>query len=176
MKVLILNGSHRKNGNCDLFCKTIYEFIMQRHSVIAYNVADQFIRRCNGCLVCEENEACPLVDDYSMHIRQSFIDSDIILFATPTYFNMPSSAMVNLIDRTNDLCDYFAENSKKVITFISGQTDDESLNDTYRCLKTYYDIMGFSEILPPILHVARFQTPVDSDVIGSIENALGQRN
>lgn len=157
MNILIFNGSHRKNGNCSNFSEIANNILSQKHVVNVCHLIDCNIKPCNGCLNCEEGMHCPLIDDYSNRIVDSIKEAELLIFATPTYFNMPSAAMVNLIDRTNNLCEYFAETPKKVFTYVSGQTDEDSMTNAYNCLKTYFDIMAMEEIAPPIFHVARFK-------------------
>lgn len=157
MNILVLNGSHRKNGNCSNFCKEAKEILSIKHSVVIRNLIEMDIKNCEGCLNCEEGIACHLCDEFSNQLLLDIQKADIIIFATPTYFNMPSAAMVNFIDRTNNLCEYFAESHKKVLTYLSGQTDEESIGAAYTCLHNYFEIMEMDEIAPPIFHVARFK-------------------
>lgn len=165
MNVLILNGSHRQNGNCKNFCETASIMLSKKHNVSIYNLIEANIQPCNGCLGCEDGLECPLHDDYSNSIMESIKKAELIVYATPTYFNMPSAAMINLIDRSNNLCEYLSETPKKVLVYISGQTDEESMTDTYNCLKTYFEIMGMQEISKPLLHVARFKEPLTDEMI-----------
>ena len=65
MKIVILNGSHRLNGNCYRFAKMAYEKLRERHKVILFNLIEQRIGPCHGCLNCEEGMECDIKDDYS---------------------------------------------------------------------------------------------------------------
>lgn len=170
MKIVILNGSHRLNGNCYRFAKTAYKQLGERHQVILFNLIEQKIKPCNGCLNCEEGMECDIQDDYSKIIMPALMASDLIVFASPTYFNMPSAAMVNLLDRTNNLCEYFADNPKKALIYLVGQTDEDTIMDAYKCVKTYLEIMGMEEALAPIIKVIRMPEQVDSDVLDILKN------
>lgn len=166
MKVCIINGSHRKNGNCQRFALKAKEILEKKHIVTVYNLAELDIIPCNGCLICEDGEECPLIDNYAESICPTLKESDLIIFASPTYFNMPSALLVNLLDRTNNLCEFCAENQKKVLVYLVGQTDVETITDAYNCLKTYFDIMNMEEVTEePIIRIARMPEAVDEDTI-----------
>lgn len=162
MKIVIINGSHRIPGNCSYFSRNTEELLTQNgHDVRSFNLIQSDIQPCKGCLICEDGENCPIQDDFSAHIEPAMEWADLIIMATPTYFNMPSSAMVNFLDRTNKMCSYFSENPKKCMFYLSGQTDHDTIMDAYRCMHTYSEIMGMEEIAEPLIHVARMpeQTP-----------------
>lgn len=170
MNILVLNGSHRKNGNCFNFCETAKNVLSQKHSVVVYNLAEMNIKACEGCLNCEDGINCHICDDYSNQIMADIHNADLIIFATPTYFNMPSAAIVNFIDRTNNLCEYFAESHKKAFAYLSGQTDEESISAAYTCLRTYFDIMEMEEINTPIFHIARLKEELPKSAVDILKN------
>jgi multimeric flavodoxin WrbA len=157
MNITILNGSHRADGNTYRFCLYAKEVLEKKHDVVIFDLIHEKIEPCQGCLRCEDGEDCQLHDDYSDKIRPALQNADLIIFAAPVYFNMPSSAMVNLLDRTNDLCSFFSGNHKKGLIFMVGQTDAESITDTCKCLKTYCEIMGIEEIQEPFISVGRLK-------------------
>lgn len=172
MKIVLINGSHRIPGNCSKFIWNANELLSKSgHDVQMFNLIQLNIQPCKGCLICEDGDACPLCDDFSTRIEPALEWADLIIMATPTYFNMPSAAMVNFLDRTNKMCSYFSENPKKSIFYLSGQTDYDTIMDAYRCMHTYGDIMGMEEISEPLIHVARMpeQTPVHIlDILNNI--------
>lgn len=160
MKIVIINGSHRAKGNTYRFTRIAKEVFDNRHKSTIFDLTENLIKPCKGCLVCENGEDCSIMDDYSQKIRPELKAADLIVFATPVYFNMPSAAMINLINRTNDLCTFFNENSKKTLTFMVGQTDEETIKDAYKCLQSYYEIMGMEEIISPIITIGRMEDDV----------------
>lgn len=170
MKIVVINGSHRKNGNCYQFTRQAVDILSTKHSVQSFDLIDCRIEKCNGCLICEDGENCPIKDDYSNAIQPALKEADLIIFATPTYFNMPSSSLVNLFDRTNDMCEFFADNTKKAWAFLVGQTDEESVMDAYKCIKTYLDIMCIEMIGEPGIEIARMPQAVDESVISFLKS------
>jgi multimeric flavodoxin WrbA len=124
-------------GNTYRFCRHAKEVLGKKHEVVIFDLMENKIKPCQGCLRCEDGDECLLHDDYTNKIRPALQNAGLIIFAAPVYFNMPSSAMVNLLDRTNDLCSFFSDNPKKGLIFMVGQTDEESIGDACKCLKTY---------------------------------------
>lgn len=165
MKIVIINGSHRIGGNCYNFSKKAESIFERNHSVTVFNLIEMDIQKCCGCLDCEEGINCKISDDYSEQIMPAICEADLIVFATPTYFNMPSSALVNMINRTNNLCEFLIENPKKVLTFITGQTDETSMSEAYNCLYAYYQIMGMEEMYAPLFQVARLKQDLPLEIV-----------
>lgn len=172
MNIVIINGSHRKNGNCEQFSLTAKEILEPRHKVKVFKLIDMHIKYCIGCLQCEDGIECLIDDDFSKILGSALREADLIILATPTYFNMPSAAMVNFIDRTNKMCDYFAKNEKKCLFYVVGQTDEDSIREAYSCLRAYGEIMGMREILDPITSVARMPEAVTPEVVAIIKKLL----
>lgn len=165
MNIVIINGSQRKNGNCERFSLVAKEILEGKHSVDVFNLIDMDIKYCSGCLCCEDGEECLLCDDYSNILEPRLINADLIILCTPAYFNMPSAALVNFIDRTNKICNFFAENKKRCLFYLVGQTDKETIRQAYNCLYSYAEIMNFEEIAEPIINVARMPEPIEKEII-----------
>ena len=156
MKALIINGSHRVNGNTWRFSNFTKE-VADRKGIQSeiINLVDIDYEICNGCLNCEESGSCVLNDMYSNFIIPKLKEMDIFIFASPVYFNMPTALMKNFIDRTNCLCEYFSENTKIARLFLVGQADMQSLESAKRCYFEYFEIMGFDAFAEPIMRIAR---------------------
>ena len=63
MKIIILNGSHRKNGATALILNEMYQKQETYPNVEAqlYNVADFNLKFCVGCCKCYKNGKCFLM-------------------------------------------------------------------------------------------------------------------
>lgn len=156
MKAVIINGSHRICGNTGVFTKYL-DTVLKEANVESelINLVEHDIEFCNGCLECEDTGECTIKDSFN-NIADRLKKADIIIFATPNYFNAPSARFKNFIDRTNSLCNFFNENSKRYASFIVGQTDEESCLDVFRYLRTYSEIMSFIPLTDkPIIRIAR---------------------
>ncbi|HVN22449.1 MAG TPA: flavodoxin family protein [Syntrophorhabdales bacterium] len=131
MKTVILFGSPRKKGNTrrlvDAFSETMKK---NGHDVRLLNLNDMNVRPCQGCLACAKEGKCRINDDMK-DLRKYMMESELIVYATPTYWWGPSSQLKLVIDRS---IVFFDENmdsrikGKKVITLMT--CADKSL-DTF---------------------------------------------
>lgn len=101
MKILILHGSARKNGNtgtlADEFARGAKD---GGHEVIKIELKEKTIKDCIGCGVCQTNNGkCVQKDDMAI-IYKEMLDADVIAFASPVYFYTWTSLMKRVLDRT----------------------------------------------------------------------------
>ena len=131
MKTVILFGSPRKKGNTrqlvDAFSETMKK---AGHDVRLLNLNDMNVRPCQGCLMCAKEGKCRINDDMK-DIRKYMLESDLLVYATPTYWWGPSSQLKLVIDRSIAFFDEALESrikGKKAVTLIT--CADKSL-DTF---------------------------------------------
>jgi multimeric flavodoxin WrbA len=156
MKILIINGSQRKNGNSWRFARYCKDIATEhKHTADVIDLEETRFDYCDGCLSCEDIGECVIKDAFNKVIVPKIKESDMIIFASPVYYNMPTAMMKNFIDRSNGLYKYFKENKKKVATFLVGQADEASLAFSFNCFKEYYTILDLPEAGEPILKIAR---------------------
>lgn len=89
MKIIIINGSHRKNGVTALILHEMYQKLESYPNVEIqfYNVADLNLKYCVGCCKCYKNGKC------------IFETADGIIIGSPTYASNISGQMKVIIDR-----------------------------------------------------------------------------
>lgn len=99
MKILILTGSPRKNGNsntlADHFTKGAKE---AGHQIVRFDAAFKNVHPCTGCNSCSMNGPCIFKDDFEF-VRQHIVDADMVVFATPMYYFGMSAQLKTVIDR-----------------------------------------------------------------------------
>ncbi|MCJ7572732.1 flavodoxin family protein [Candidatus Bathyarchaeota archaeon] len=88
MKVVVLHGSPRKNGNSDTLADHFLKGLNAggENEVRHFHPNDMNIRPCQGCLSCETspNHSYAITDDMQ-EIYSAYIDVDLIVWATPMY-------------------------------------------------------------------------------------------
>ncbi|MFZ2593476.1 MAG: flavodoxin family protein [Minisyncoccia bacterium] len=86
MKVLIINGSHRK-GNTDLLLnQLILEIELLGFNVRQIFLRDHEINLPDGCAFCARAEVCPSMhDEFSSTVEPSLRGYDVYIIATPTW-------------------------------------------------------------------------------------------
>lgn len=103
MKVLGLLGSPRISRNTDILLEEVLKGIRECASEISkYELVKLKINHCVGCYKCGEIGYCIYNDDMNKLFRE-FDTADIIILATPLYFNSVSSITKTMIDRCHAL-------------------------------------------------------------------------
>ena len=99
MKVLILNGSPRRNG-CTARAleeveKTLHEEGIETETVL---VGNKDIRGCIACRSCASTGKC-IFDDIVNEIAPKFESADGIIIGTPVYYAGSNGTILSLLDR-----------------------------------------------------------------------------
>ena len=99
MKIFILTGSPRKNGNsntlADYFSKGATE---AGHNVVRFDSAFKNVHPCSACNKCNMDGKCVYKDDFQF-VKENIIDADCVVFATPMYYFGISAQIKSVIDR-----------------------------------------------------------------------------
>ena len=86
MKILVLTGSPRKNGNsntlADYFIKGAQE---AGHEIVRFDAAFKNVHPCIACNRCGMDGPCVFKDDFEF-VRTHIVDADMVVFATPMYY------------------------------------------------------------------------------------------
>lgn len=99
MKVLILNGSPRVNGNTSIAIKELEEtFKTEGIEVETIQVGNKDIRGCIACGKCNETGKCAF-DDIVNEIAPKFDKADGLIVASPVYYASANPTLVALLDR-----------------------------------------------------------------------------
>ena len=99
LKALAILGSPRKNKNTDVLLNKVIEGLMEKEvQVEKIELKNEKIAHCTGCYACAKTGICFIKDDMSK-MYSKFDEADIIIIATPLYFNSVSSITKAMIDR-----------------------------------------------------------------------------
>ena len=99
MKVLLLNGSPKPNGNTALALREMAEvFAQEGIEAEIVHVGNQDIRGCIACGSCGRLGKC-VFDDIVNEISMKMRDADGLLIGSPVYFASPNGTMLSLLDR-----------------------------------------------------------------------------
>ena len=100
MKVVGLNGSHRRDGNTAYMVSKALEVCeSEGFDAEQIDLFDKDIRFCTVCDACKGKYACTLDDD-AMDILDRLVKADAIIVGSPTYFGGVSGRLKALFDRT----------------------------------------------------------------------------
>jgi multimeric flavodoxin WrbA len=99
MKVLILNGSPRANGNTSIAVEELMKvFREQGIETEVCRVGSQDIRGCIACNRCSELGRC-VFDDIVNEVADKFREADGLILASPVYYASANATLVALADR-----------------------------------------------------------------------------
>ena len=99
MKVLMINGSPRKEGNTALALKEMEEIFKSVDvEVEVLQVGSNAIRGCAGCYACTKLGKCAF-DDIVNEAAEKFKECDGLVVASPVYYAAPNGTLVSFLDR-----------------------------------------------------------------------------
>lgn len=100
-KIVILNGSPRKNGNTANLIKAFTEDAQSAgHSVTEFFLDGMTIHGCKGCFGGNSNKVCPCVQKDDMaRIYPAVKECDVIVLASPLYYWNMSGQLRTAVDR-----------------------------------------------------------------------------
>ena len=99
MKVLILNGSPRSNGNTSVALremKTIFEKEGVEAEIV--QVGNKEVRGCIACGKCGELGKC-VFDDIVNELAPKFQEADGLVVASPVYYASANATLIAVLDR-----------------------------------------------------------------------------
>ena len=99
MKVLVINGSPRANGNTATALGQMTN-IFEKHGVEyeIVQIGTMQIRGCQSCGYCYKNGKCAF-DDVVNELAEKLRDADGFVIASPVYFAGPNGTLVACLDR-----------------------------------------------------------------------------
>ena len=100
MKIVVFNGSHRKQiGNTQIM---VDEFLSGAQSggaeVRQIKLLDYKIELCKACKLCWKSETCILTDDFNF-LAKTYLEADVVGFASPIYVDNLTGLMKVFLDR-----------------------------------------------------------------------------
>ena len=99
MKVLIINGSPRINGNTSLAIKEMEKiFEAQGVDTETVQVGNKDVRGCIACRRCGELGKC-VFDDIVNELAPKFREADGLVVASPVYYASANATLIAVLDR-----------------------------------------------------------------------------
>jgi len=102
MKVLLINGSSRKECTYTALSKVAESLNEEGVETEIINIGGNPIRDCIGCGMCAKNgnHRCIFNDDVVNEIIEKAEKSDGFVFGSPVYYAHPSGRILSVLDRT----------------------------------------------------------------------------
>ena len=100
MKVLLINGSPRVNGNTSLALGEIAKQL-DKHGVETelVQIGNKPLHCCVACGYCRSNKHCVFTDDLCNEVIDKLAAADALIVGTPTYYGQPNGGVLSLMQR-----------------------------------------------------------------------------
>lgn len=100
MKILMLNGSPRENGNTALALGEMRKIFENEGAEVEYiQVGNKAIRGCVACASCFKTGKCAIDDGIVNEIAKKLEECDGMVIGSPVYYAAASSTLTALLDR-----------------------------------------------------------------------------
>ena len=151
MKILVLGGSHNRNGSTKILIESFSRGAREAgHTVTVLDTAHMNVHPCTGCIACGYDGPCVQKDDM-VQIRETVMDSDMLVFASPLYFFGFSAQLKTVIDR---FCAFSSrinpKHMKSALLSVAWNDDDwtmDAITEHYRTLVKYLNLRDMGMIL-----------------------------
>ena len=132
MKIIILNGSPRKNGATAKILHTLENNLLKFDNVeIEFiNLIDKNIQQCRGCCSCYKTGKCFINDDADI-LSKKIESADGLIIGSPTYASNVSGLLKQFIDRGHFVIEQLLHN-KYAISIATGENYGSNDRNTYR--------------------------------------------
>lgn len=100
MKVLLINGSPRKDGNTARALNEVASALnAEGVETEIVNLGTKPVQGCISCYRCRELKRCALNDDLYNAVRSKLETADGLIVGTPVYYASPNGSLIALLDR-----------------------------------------------------------------------------
>ena len=99
MKVLLINGSPKKNGNTSLaLAEMVKTFEEEGVETEVIQIGNMDIRGCIACSTCKKNHRCAF-DDIVNETAPKLQEADGLVIASPVYYASANATLIAFLDR-----------------------------------------------------------------------------
>jgi multimeric flavodoxin WrbA len=99
MKVLLVNGSSRKNGCTNVALEEAARALQEEGiETEIFFIGNQAYPDCIACRKCKETRAC-VFGDVANELAEKAKECDGFIFGSPVYYAHPSARLLNVLDR-----------------------------------------------------------------------------
>ena len=100
MKILMINGSPRVNGNTSIALREMETIFLENgFEVETVQIGTEMIRGCLGCGYCYKNGKCAIDNDIVNELAGKLEACDGLVVVSPVFYAAPNGTLVSLLDR-----------------------------------------------------------------------------
>ncbi|MCH5206542.1 MAG: flavodoxin family protein [Oscillospiraceae bacterium] len=100
MKIVVITGSPRKDGNSFAMTKAFIEAAEAKgHTVVRFDAAAKNVGGCHACETCyKSGKACSFDDDFNT-LAPDILEADAVVFTMPVYWYSIPAQIKGVIDK-----------------------------------------------------------------------------
>jgi len=142
--VVIVSGSPRPQSSCKALCEEFRDgAVSAGKDVEMIALRDHNLSYCRGCGACTGSHRCVQKDNGNV-INEKIADADVLVLATPIYFNNMTGHMKVFVDRLYPVVDRIHPEVYLICTAID--PDSEHLNSVLESMRAFTrDMLGLEE-------------------------------
>lgn len=100
MKVLLINGSPRRNGNTSIALSEIAGVLhAEGIDTEMVTIGTKAVRGCIACNTCKTKGQCVFADDLCNATVEAMRQCDALVVGTPVYYGQPNGSVLSLMQR-----------------------------------------------------------------------------
>ena len=143
-RIVILNGSPRKDGNTSRLVEAFCEGAKEQNEVEIISVAGYEVHPCIGCNSCFKSEGnrCFRQDDMQQ-IYEKLAEADALVIASPGYFYGISAQLKAVADRLHTPLRNSFKIKKTALLLVAGAGGDfvfNSIKEQYRLIVKFFNL------------------------------------
>ena len=140
MKVLMINGSPRKEGNTSLALSEMQKIFEKNGiEVECVQIGGMDILGCKGCSYCYKNGRC-VNDDIVNELAAKLAEADGLVVGSPVYYSSPNGTLISLLDRLFYSSSSVSKHMKVAAAVCAARRG--GLATTFDVLNKYFAISG----------------------------------
>jgi len=142
--VVIISGSPRPQSSCKALCEAFRDGAKDAGNNVELILLRDFnLSYCKGCGACTASHRC-VQRDASNDINEKIVGADVLVLATPVYFNNMTGLMKVFVDRLYPIVEDIHAETYLICTAID--PDEEHLNMVLGSMRAFTeDMLGLEE-------------------------------
>ncbi len=146
MKIIVLTGSPRKNGNSAILSDNFIKGATEAgHEIFRFDSAFKNVHPCIACEKCQTEKSCVFKDDFET-VKQHILDADVIVFASPVYYFGMSAQLKSVIDRFYAINDKLMQPKKSILLLTLADTEASTAEPVISHYKSTVNYLKWKDI------------------------------
>ena len=145
MKILVITGSPRKNGNSNTLADNFIKGAQEAgHSVVRFDSAFKNVHPCIACNKCGMKGQCVFKDDFEF-VKENIIDADAVVFFFFFYYFGISAQIKAVIDRFYAINGQIHVPKKAALIMTYADTSTKEAQPIINHYETLLNYLGWSD-------------------------------